>query len=108
MGTMSRKVRDNSRIFRINDRLVTCVTISGFAKELGVTPHTVRRYEERGVIPLAPITYNRVRYYPLSIVRRVKPIICNFPQHTKPDSDDIAKIHLIFKEEREKYAKTTG
>lgn len=99
-------MRENSKTFKINGRLVTCVTVTGFARELGRTSHTIRRYEQRGVIPYAPITYNGVRYYPMDIVQRVKPIICNFPQHTKPDLEDITKIHLIFKEEREKYAES--
>lgn len=101
---MSRRIRDNSKTFKIGNKLVTCVTVAGFARELDRTPYTIRRYEQRGIIPSAPVEYNGVRYYPMSIVQRVKPIICNFPQHKKPDADDITKIHLIFKEEREKYA----
>jgi hypothetical protein len=101
---MSRKVRDNSKTFKINGKLVSCLTITGFAREVDRTSHTIRRYEKEGVIPDAPIRYNSIRYYPKTLVERVKPIILNFPQYKEPDPEDITRIHLIFKEERERYA----
>lgn len=79
--------------------MVESVTVTGLARIIGKSKDTVLRYEKNDVFPLAPITVKGVRYYPLSLAKRLVPLVERIPRHKKPDSDLIVEINKVFKEE---------
>jgi MerR family copper efflux transcriptional regulator len=48
------------------------LTVSRFAAKCGVTPHTIRYYEQIGVLPRAMRSTSGYRQYPESLVARVR------------------------------------
>lgn len=51
------------------------LTISGFAREAGVSVETVRYYERRGLVPKPPRTPSGYRKYPPGAARRIRFIL---------------------------------
>lgn len=82
--------------------LVRVVTLSGLAKIVGKSKSSLLRYERTDVFPLAPIKKGNNRYYPVSLAKRLAPLVAELPSYKKPDAELIAKINLVFKEERDK------
>lgn len=82
--------------------LVPVVTVAGLAQIIGRSRITVLRYERMDVFPLAPIVLNNRRYYPLSLAKRLVPLVSRLPVNRKPAADLIVEINRLFKEEKDK------
>lgn len=100
---MKRK-RSKQTTLNIKGKLCTAVTIAGLAEILGKSVDSIRRYEKLQVFPKAPFMAGEVRYYPVSLAKRLQPIVDKFKSNKSPDAETIAKINQLFKEERSKYA----
>lgn len=82
--------------------LVEVVTVTGLARIIGKSRNTVLRYEQSDVFPMAPITVGNNRYYPLTLARRLVPLVKKIPNGRKPDAELLVEINKLFKEERSK------
>ena len=89
----------------VNGVLVDAVTITGLGRIVGKSRNTLLRYERIGVFPPAPLVVGTYRYYPISLVKSLAPIVEELPLNTKPSAEVLAKINLVFKQEVQKYAK---
>ena len=90
--------------FKVAGRIVECVTVSGLALIVGKSRRTIIRYEDTGVLPKAIIVYEGTRYYPVELAKALAPAIRALPGNTRPSAEQLARINLIFKQERDKYA----
>ena len=100
---MLRKNRNCEKRLLVNGVIVDAVTIAGLARIVGKSRDTIERYEKNDTFPLAPIkTAKGVRYYPISLARRLVPLVAQIPRHKKPDVELLIKINKLFKEEKEK------
>lgn len=97
-----RRSRSLQRTLNVKGKLVESVTILGLAKIIGKSRDSIERYEKNDVFPQAPLMIGRVRYYPLSLARKLVPLVERLPRHKKPDAALIAEINKLFKEERDK------
>lgn len=93
-----------SKIIRINNSVVTVVTIAGFAQILNKSTDTIRRYERENTIPECIFKIGSYRYYPVLLAEKVSKIVATFKGNEKPDPNKVANIHKLFEEERNKYA----
>lgn len=84
--------------------MVEAVSVAGLAKMVGKSRDTILRYERNEVFPTAPIMKGQLRYYPLSLIRKLVPLVAQIPSHKKPEPELIVEINKVFKEERDKYA----
>jgi hypothetical protein len=84
--------------------IITAVTIAGLAEIIGKSTDTIRRYEKTDIFPVAPLMLGRVRYYPLSLARKLAVVVEKFRGNKKPDSVLVTEIINLFNAEREKYA----
>ena len=101
---MSKKRRRSKQTtLQIGDRIVIAVTIGGLAEAIGKSTDTIRRYEKTGIFPKAPLMGGQIRYYPLTLVEGLVPIMKNFRSGVTPKAEDIVKINALFNEERIKY-----
>lgn len=82
--------------------VVCVVTVTGLARIIGKSRDTVLRYERTDVFPMAPIMVGAKRYYPLSLARRLVPLVARLPSNKKPDAEVIVEINRLFKEEKNK------
>lgn len=82
--------------------LVEVVTVAGLAEMVGKSRITILRYEQAEVFPPAPIRVGSTRYYPLSLARKLVPLVAGFAKNKKPSAETIVEINTIFKEERNK------
>lgn len=82
--------------------LVDVVTVTGLANIINKSRNSVLRYEKLGVFPMAPIMLGSKRYYPISLARKLAPIVSKFPGHKRPDDELIVEIDRLFKEEKDK------
>lgn len=82
--------------------IVEVVTVTGLARIIGKSRDTVLRYERTDVLPMAPIMVGTKRYYPLSLAKRLSPLIEKLPRNRKPDAELLVEINRLFKEERNK------
>lgn len=82
--------------------LVEVVTVTGLARIIGKSRNTVLRYEQLEVFPLAPITVGNNRYYPLSLAKKLAPLVAKLPCNRKPDAELLVEINRLFKEEKSK------
>lgn len=80
--------------------IVEVVTLAGLSKIIGKSRSSILRYESTGLFLEAPILDNSIRYYPLTLAKRLKPLVGKIPQHKKPDVELIVEINKIFKEEK--------
>lgn len=90
--------------FNVNGHLVECVTVSGLALIVGKSRRTIIRYEDTGILPKAIVVYEGVRYYPVELAKALAPAIRALPGNAHPTAEQLARINLIFKQERDKYA----
>jgi MerR family mercuric resistance operon transcriptional regulator len=51
---------------------VNGLTVSGLAQEAGISPHTVRYYERRGLLPVPVRTDGGYRVYKPALVHRLR------------------------------------
>lgn len=82
--------------------LVEVVTVTGLARIIGKSRNTVLRYEQTEVFPMAPIMVRSNRYYPLSLARKLAPLVARLPINRKPDAELLVEINKLFKEEKSK------
>lgn len=82
--------------------LVEVVTVTGLARIIGKSRNTVLRYEQQDVFPLAPIMVGTIRYYPLSLAKRLIPLVAKLPGNRKPDAELLVEIDRLFKDEKSK------
>lgn len=82
--------------------IVEAVTVTGLARIIGKSRNTILRYEQSGVFPLAPIMVGVNRYYPLSLAKKLVPIVAKLPGNRKPDAEVLVEIDRLFKEEKSK------
>lgn len=82
--------------------IVEVVTVVGLARIIGKSRDSVLRYERTDVFPMAPIMVGAKRYYPLSLARRLAPLVARIPGNRKPDAGLIVEINRLFKEEKDK------
>lgn len=88
----------------VRGKMVDVVSVSGLAHIIGKSRDTVLRYERKDVFPPAPILKGSYRYYPVSLARKLVPLVEKLPLHKKAEPELISEINKLFKEEREKYA----
>ena len=82
--------------------LVEVVTVAGLAQIVGKSKNTILRYERCDVLPLAPIMVGDRRFYPLTLAKRLIPLINKIPNGKKPDANLIVEINRLFKDEKNK------
>ena len=82
--------------------IVDVVTVAGLARVIGKSRNTVLRYENTDLFPIAPIMVGTKRYYPLSLARKLIPLVEKIANGRKPDAELIVMIHKLFKEEKGK------
>ena len=82
--------------------IVDVVTVAGLARIVGKSRNTILRYENTDLFPIAPIMVGTKRYYPLSLAKRLAPLVEKIPNGKKPDAELITMIHKLFTEEKEK------
>lgn len=97
-----RRNNPTSITLNVNGLRVESVTILGLARIIGKSRTSVLRYEKSEVFPPAPLKVGNVRYYPISLARRLIPLVDQIPQYKKPDASLISEINKVFKEERNK------
>lgn len=93
-----------TRTFKVNGIVVKVVTVMGFARIIGKSVSTVRRYEHEGTIPLCIFKIKGYRYYPVSLAEETAKIIKTFKGSERPPAEKVAQIHELFENERRKYA----
>lgn len=86
----------------VNGVMFEAVSVLGFAKMINKSRDTILRYERNGVIPPAPLLLGRFRYYPISLVRKLAPLMDKLPPNRKPDPQLLVEINKVFKEEKDK------
>ena len=64
-----------TRTFKVNGIVVKVVTVMGFARIIGKSASTVRRYEHEGTIPPCIFKIKGYRYYPVSLAEETAKII---------------------------------
>ena len=98
----ARRKRDCSLRLKVNDKLVEAVSAEGLCRIIGKTKQTLMRYESVGIFPLAPIIYGKMnsRYYPISLAKRLVPLVRAIPLNRKIASELQFKIHKLFKDEK--------
>lgn len=77
------------------------VSVMGLSRIIGKSRDTILRYERNGVFPEAPILKNNLRFYPVSLAKRLVPLVSRLPLHTRPEPSLIIEINKLFKEERD-------
>lgn len=82
--------------------LVEVVTVTGLARIVGKSRNTILRYERLDVFPLAPIMVGKNRYYPLTLAKKLVPLVSNLTKGKKPDAELIVEINRLFNEEKSK------
>ena len=82
--------------------IVEVVTITGLARIVGKSRDSILRYEKADTFPMAPIMVGTKRYYPLSLAKRLAPLVARIPGNKKPDAGLIVEINKLFKEEKNK------
>lgn len=101
-GSPMRRNRNFKTVLPVNGIMVEVVSISGLAKIIGRSRDTILRYERTDVFPLAPIMKGSYRYYPVSLAKRLVPLVGKIPRNKKVDSTVLVEISKLFKEERDK------
>ena len=96
------KRRNLTKRFKVNGNVVECTTVQGLADIVGKSKDSILRYEEMLVIPDAPLRVKNIRYYPLSLCERLKPIIKQFKSNRPPSAELQVQITIIFNEEKQK------
>lgn len=99
---MLRKKRNLQTTLRVNGVIFDAVTITGLARILGKSKDTILRYESLDIFPLAPVMKGNVRYYPISLARRLVPLVNRFPCNRTPNAELIVEVNKLFKEEKNK------
>lgn len=99
------RYRKKTTTLNVKGMLVMATTIAGFAEIVGKSVDTIKRYEKEEVIPRAPFMLGDRRYYPISLVKALAPLIDKFPANKRPNGDIIVEIVKLFNQEKEKYAK---
>ena len=89
-------------VLQVNGVMVEVVSISGLAKIIGRSRDTILRYERTDVFPLAPILKGNYRYYPISLARKLVPLVNKIPRNKKVDITVLTEISKLFKEEKDK------
>lgn len=97
-----RKGRKLQTTLAVNGVLFEAVTVTGLARIVGKSRDTILRYEELDVFPMAPVIDGKVRYYPLSLARKLVPLVRKIPCNKKPSAELIVEINKLFKEEKDK------
>jgi hypothetical protein len=100
---MGKRKRSKQTTLNVKGVLVTAVTVTGLAEMLGKSADTIRRYERQEIFPTSPLKIGNVRYYPLSLVKELKPIVDSFSPNRPPDAEVVSKINLLFNNERDRY-----
>lgn len=96
------KRRALTKRFKINGLVVECTTAQGLADIVGKSKDSILRYEELGIIPDAPLRVKNIRYYPLSLCERLKPIVDQFKSNRPPSAELQVQVTLIFNDEKQK------
>lgn len=99
---MVRKSRNLQTLLSVNGILLDAVTVAGLARILGKSKDTILRYESLDIFPLAPLMKGKVRYYPVSLARKLVPLVQQIPCNRRPSAELIVEINKLFKEEKEK------
>lgn len=99
---MRRSSRTQTTLLVKGVGMVEVVTLLGLSRIIGKSRSSILRYEKTGVFPEAPIMVRSVRYYPLTLAKRLIPLVNIIPPHRKPYAELICEINKVFKEEREK------
>ena len=100
---MKRK-RSVETTLNVKGKLVSAVTLSGFADILGKSTMTIRRYEEKVIFPQAIFYVRGVRYYPKSFAKELAKLVSEIPNGVEIPLELREKILLEFQKERSKYA----
>ena len=94
--------KTNTKILKVNGRLVECCTVKGLADILGKSRDTIMRYEDMGYFPTAPLRLGGYRYYPVSLAKRLRAVVQKFPINKAPSAELRVEVTKIFNEERSK------
>lgn len=93
-----------SKKVTIAGKLVDVVTVVDFAREVGKSVSTIKRYERQEILPGAVLYIDDVRYYPVNFVRKIAPLIAKIPGNVKCPAELRVELNRLFAEERSKYA----
>lgn len=93
--------KKNVKLLKVGERLVECCSVKGLADILGKSRDSVSRYEELEYFPEAPLRVGTYRYYPVSLAKRLKPIVAKFPPNRPPSAELLVEVNKVFNEERD-------
>lgn len=96
-----RKKRTLTKKLLVKGVIVEATTMAGFAERVNRNKRSILRYEQLGILPVAPLSLKGVRYYPLRLVERVAPLIARLPLHKKPDPELLVEINKVFQQEKQ-------
>lgn len=99
---MRQRTRNLNKKVNVNGVIVEVTTALGLSRIVGKSKDTILRYEELEVFPPAPFMKGSVRYYPISLCKRLIPLVKRIPGNRKADADLIMEINKVFKEETER------
>lgn len=94
--------RNLQKSLKVNGVIVEALSVTGLARMVGKSRDTILRYEAQDTFPLAPIYKNGIRYYPVSLCKRLIPLVALIPGHKKPDAELVTAITRVFNEEKAK------
>ena len=97
-----RSRRTLTKRFSFQGRIVECTTVQGLDDIVGKSKDSILRYEELGVFPQAPLVYGNIRYYPLSLCERLRPLVAQFKSNKSPDAELRRQVTVVFNEEKQK------
>ena len=101
---MKRRSRSCQKALLVGGKLVESVNVMGLANIVGKSRSTILRYERTGVFPSAPFRLGEHRYYPLTLAKRLVPLVARIPSHTSPAPELLVEINRLFNEETNRYA----
>lgn len=94
------KRRDQSKMFNVNGHVVKCTTVQGLGLAVGRSRDTILLYHREGIFPDPPLKKGQVRYYTLSLVEKLIPLVKRLYVKHVMDHDVRAEIHKAFEQER--------
>lgn len=93
-----------SKKVTVAGKVVEVLTVSQFARVIGKSVRTVKRYEQLDIFPGAVLYIDHIRYYPVDFARQVALLVAKIPGNVKCPAELRVELNRLFAEERSKYA----
>ena len=94
--------RSKHKTLKVNGVMVDAVTLAGLAEITGKSKKTLVRYEQTEIMPQAPLMFRGVRYYPVTLAQKLKPLFDTIGGGHKTPAETTIEINKLFKEEVDK------